>query len=79
MCFSPFYGEDFYFEIPRPFQCLSFFVYAKSMFQIRDLPVGQYLLPLFCLIYKTNTIVYMLTKAYMCVCRESSHQEGRSI
>uniref|UniRef100_A0A8C1GX52 RAS p21 protein activator 2 n=1 Tax=Cyprinus carpio TaxID=7962 RepID=A0A8C1GX52_CYPCA len=38
---SPFYGEDFYFEIPRPFQCLSFYVYAKSMFQIRDLPVGK--------------------------------------
>ncbi|XP_056095375.1 ras GTPase-activating protein 2 [Rhinichthys klamathensis goyatoka] len=38
---SPFYGDDFYFEIPRPFQCLSFYVYAKSMFQIRDLPVGK--------------------------------------
>uniref|UniRef100_A0A8C1I0N0 RAS p21 protein activator 2 n=1 Tax=Cyprinus carpio carpio TaxID=630221 RepID=A0A8C1I0N0_CYPCA len=38
---SPFYGEDFYFEIPRPFQCLSFYVYAKSMFQIRDLPIGK--------------------------------------
>ncbi|KAM7399325.1 hypothetical protein PAMP_018605 [Pampus punctatissimus] len=37
---SPFYGEDFYFEIPRPFQCLSFYVYAKSIFQ-RDLPVGK--------------------------------------
>lgn len=37
---SPFFGEDFYFEIPRPFQCLSFYVYAKSMFQ-RDLPVGK--------------------------------------
>uniref|UniRef100_A0AAQ5ZYA1 RAS p21 protein activator 2 n=1 Tax=Amphiprion ocellaris TaxID=80972 RepID=A0AAQ5ZYA1_AMPOC len=37
---SPFYGEDFYFEIPRPFQCLSFYVYAKSVFQ-RDLPVGK--------------------------------------
>ncbi|RXN15619.1 ras GTPase-activating 2 [Labeo rohita] len=36
---SPFYSEDFYFEIPRPFQCLSFYVYAKSMFQIRgDIP-----------------------------------------
>lgn len=55
LCFSPFYGEDFYFEIPRPFQCLSFYVYAKTMFQIRDLPVGQYLSPLFCLMYKTNT------------------------
>ncbi|XP_066565744.1 ras GTPase-activating protein 2 isoform X2 [Amia ocellicauda] len=37
---SPFYGEDFYFEIPRPFQYLSFYVYAKSVFQ-RDLPVGK--------------------------------------
>ncbi|XP_017279421.1 ras GTPase-activating protein 2 isoform X3 [Kryptolebias marmoratus] len=37
---SPFYGEDFYFEIPRPFQCLSFYVYAKGVFQ-RDLPVGK--------------------------------------
>uniref|UniRef100_A0A7N6C3G2 RAS p21 protein activator 2 n=1 Tax=Anabas testudineus TaxID=64144 RepID=A0A7N6C3G2_ANATE len=37
---SPFYGEDFYFEIPRPFLCLSFYVYAKSVFQ-RDLPVGK--------------------------------------
>uniref|UniRef100_A0A8C8EZ33 RAS p21 protein activator 2 n=1 Tax=Oncorhynchus tshawytscha TaxID=74940 RepID=A0A8C8EZ33_ONCTS len=36
---SPFYGEDFYFEIPRPFQCLSFYVFAKGVFQ-RDLPVG---------------------------------------
>uniref|UniRef100_A0AAR2JVT4 RAS p21 protein activator 2 n=1 Tax=Pygocentrus nattereri TaxID=42514 RepID=A0AAR2JVT4_PYGNA len=37
---SPFYGEDFYFEIPRPFQCLSFHVYAKSVFQ-REQPVGK--------------------------------------
>ncbi|XP_061924244.1 ras GTPase-activating protein 2 [Entelurus aequoreus] len=37
---SPFYGEDFYFEIPRFFQCLSFYIYAKSVFQ-RDLPVGK--------------------------------------
>uniref|UniRef100_A0A674ABW3 RAS p21 protein activator 2 n=1 Tax=Salmo trutta TaxID=8032 RepID=A0A674ABW3_SALTR len=37
---SPFYGEDFYFEIPRPFQCLSFYVFAKGVFQ-RDLPVGK--------------------------------------
>uniref|UniRef100_A0AAY4CP95 RAS p21 protein activator 2 n=1 Tax=Denticeps clupeoides TaxID=299321 RepID=A0AAY4CP95_9TELE len=37
---SPLYGEDFYFEIPRPFQCLSFYVYAKGVFQ-RDLPVGK--------------------------------------
>ncbi|XP_053090905.1 ras GTPase-activating protein 2 isoform X2 [Pangasianodon hypophthalmus] len=40
VCFSPFYGEDFYFEIPRPFQCLSFYVYAKSVFQ-RDLTIGK--------------------------------------
>ncbi|KAJ7995191.1 hypothetical protein DPEC_G00241990 [Dallia pectoralis] len=38
--FSPLYGEDFYFEIPRPFQCLSFYVFAKGVFQ-RDLPVGK--------------------------------------
>ncbi|CAB1347750.1 unnamed protein product [Coregonus sp. 'balchen'] len=37
---SPFYSEDFYFEIPRPFQCLSFYVFAKGVFQ-RDLPVGK--------------------------------------
>uniref|UniRef100_A0A1A8QLW1 RAS p21 protein activator 2 n=1 Tax=Nothobranchius pienaari TaxID=704102 RepID=A0A1A8QLW1_9TELE len=37
---SPFYGEDFYFEIPRPFQCLSFYVCTKGVFQ-RDLPVGK--------------------------------------
>nr|XP_019950456.1 PREDICTED: ras GTPase-activating protein 2-like [Paralichthys olivaceus] len=37
---SPFYGEDFYFEIPRPFQCLSFYVYAKSVFP-RDPAVGK--------------------------------------
>uniref|UniRef100_A0A3Q3WI15 Uncharacterized protein n=1 Tax=Mola mola TaxID=94237 RepID=A0A3Q3WI15_MOLML len=37
---SPFYGEDFYFEIPRPFQCLSFYVYAKSVFQ-REQAVGK--------------------------------------
>lgn len=38
--YSPFYGEDFFFEIPRPFQFLSFYVYAKGVFQ-RDLPVGK--------------------------------------
>uniref|UniRef100_A0A8C5BTV9 RAS p21 protein activator 2 n=1 Tax=Gadus morhua TaxID=8049 RepID=A0A8C5BTV9_GADMO len=37
---SPFYGEDFFFEIPRPFQYLSFYIYAKGSFQ-RDLPVGK--------------------------------------
>lgn len=81
LCFSPFYSEDFYFEIPRPFQCLSFYVYAKSMFQIRgDIPVGQYLSPLFCLIYKTNAqCTCQLKLVCVCVCRESSHQEGRSI
>ncbi|MGH0145664.1 UNVERIFIED_CONTAM: hypothetical protein FKN15_015299 [Acipenser sinensis] len=38
--YSPFYGEDFYFEIPRTFQYLSFYVYAKGFMQ-RDLPVGK--------------------------------------
>ncbi|XP_060779534.1 ras GTPase-activating protein 2 isoform X3 [Neoarius graeffei] len=37
---SPLYGEDFYFEIPRPFQCLSFYVYAKGVFQ-RELTIGK--------------------------------------
>uniref|UniRef100_H3A4D3 RAS p21 protein activator 2 n=1 Tax=Latimeria chalumnae TaxID=7897 RepID=H3A4D3_LATCH len=37
---SPFYGEDFYFEIPRSFQYLSFYIYDKSVFQ-RDLPIGK--------------------------------------
>ncbi|RXM36426.1 Ras GTPase-activating protein 2 [Acipenser ruthenus] len=37
---SPFYGEDFYFEIPRTFQYLSFYVYAKGFMQ-RDLPIGK--------------------------------------
>ncbi|GAA6111516.1 ras GTPase-activating protein 2 isoform X1, partial [Tachysurus ichikawai] len=36
----PFYGEDFYFEIPRPFHCLSFYAYAKTMFQ-RELTIGK--------------------------------------
>ncbi|XP_023678212.1 ras GTPase-activating protein 2 [Paramormyrops kingsleyae] len=37
---SPFYGEDFYFEIPRAFQYLSFYVYAKTVIQ-RALPIGK--------------------------------------
>lgn len=37
---SPFYGEDFYFEIPRAFQYLSFYVYATTVIP-RALPIGK--------------------------------------
>ncbi|XP_078522521.1 ras GTPase-activating protein 2 isoform X1 [Lissotriton helveticus] len=37
---SPFYGEDFYFDIPRNFQFLSFYVFDKSVLQ-RDLRIGK--------------------------------------
>uniref|UniRef100_A0A8C8RAU6 RAS p21 protein activator 2 n=1 Tax=Pelusios castaneus TaxID=367368 RepID=A0A8C8RAU6_9SAUR len=37
---SPFFGEEFYFEIPRTFQCLSFYIYDKSVLQ-RDLRIGK--------------------------------------
>uniref|UniRef100_F7B4W1 RAS p21 protein activator 2 n=1 Tax=Ornithorhynchus anatinus TaxID=9258 RepID=F7B4W1_ORNAN len=38
--FSPFYSEEFYFEIPRKFQYLSFYIYDKSVLQ-RDLRIGK--------------------------------------
>ncbi|XP_053316538.1 ras GTPase-activating protein 2 [Spea bombifrons] len=37
---NPFYGEDFYFEIPRTFHSLSFYIYDKSLLQ-RDLRIGK--------------------------------------
>uniref|UniRef100_A0A6I8PML5 RAS p21 protein activator 2 n=1 Tax=Ornithorhynchus anatinus TaxID=9258 RepID=A0A6I8PML5_ORNAN len=37
---SPFYSEEFYFEIPRKFQYLSFYIYDKSVLQ-RDLRIGK--------------------------------------
>ncbi|XP_062988235.1 ras GTPase-activating protein 2 [Elgaria multicarinata webbii] len=37
---SPFFGEEFYFEIPRIFQCLSFYIYDKNVLQ-RDLRIGK--------------------------------------
>ncbi|MEE6500756.1 hypothetical protein FKM82_003918 [Ascaphus truei] len=37
---SPFYGEYFFFEIPRTFQQLSFYMYDKSVLQ-RDLRIGK--------------------------------------
>ncbi|XP_077204900.1 ras GTPase-activating protein 2 isoform X2 [Paroedura picta] len=37
---SPFFGEEFYFEIPRTFQFLSFYIYDKSVIQ-RDLRIGK--------------------------------------
>nr|KAF6475896.1 RAS p21 protein activator 2 [Rousettus aegyptiacus] len=36
---SPFFSEEFYFEIPRTFQYLSFYVYDKNVLQ-RDLRIG---------------------------------------
>lgn len=38
---SPFFSEEFYFEIPRTFQYLSFYVYDKNVLQ-RDLRIGMY-------------------------------------
>ncbi|XP_029471588.1 ras GTPase-activating protein 2 [Rhinatrema bivittatum] len=37
---SPFYSEDFFFEIPRSFQYLSFYIYDKSVLQ-RDIRIGK--------------------------------------
>lgn len=37
---SPYFSEEFYFEIPRTFQYLSFYVYDKSVLQ-RDLRIGK--------------------------------------
>ncbi|XP_053565798.1 ras GTPase-activating protein 2 [Bombina bombina] len=37
---NPFYGEDFFFEIPRTFHNLSFYIYDKSVLQ-RDLRIGK--------------------------------------
>ncbi|XP_012580377.1 PREDICTED: ras GTPase-activating protein 2 isoform X5 [Condylura cristata] len=37
---SPFFSEEFYFEIPRAFQYLSFYVYDKNVLQ-RDLRIGK--------------------------------------
>ncbi|XP_044288643.1 ras GTPase-activating protein 2 isoform X2 [Varanus komodoensis] len=37
---SPFFGEEFYFEIPRLFQCLSFYIYDKNVLQ-KDLRIGK--------------------------------------
>uniref|UniRef100_A0A8B9E143 RAS p21 protein activator 2 n=1 Tax=Anser cygnoides TaxID=8845 RepID=A0A8B9E143_ANSCY len=37
---SPYFGEEFYFEIPRTFQWLSFYIYDKSVLQ-KDLRVGK--------------------------------------
>uniref|UniRef100_A0A8D2PEK4 RAS p21 protein activator 2 n=1 Tax=Zosterops lateralis melanops TaxID=1220523 RepID=A0A8D2PEK4_ZOSLA len=37
---SPYFGEEFYFEIPRTFQSLSFYIYDKSVLQ-KDLRIGK--------------------------------------
>ena len=70
---SPFYGEDFYFEIPRPFQCLSFYVYFKSVFQ-RDLPVGEWVCESLrvpdcvCVSVCVSVSVCVCVCVYVCVC-----------
>jgi len=39
---SPFYGEDFSFEVPREFQCFSFYVYDSDCFGLlRDTKIGK--------------------------------------
>ncbi|PKU47910.1 ras gtpase-activating protein 2 [Limosa lapponica baueri] len=38
--FSPYFGEEFYFEIPRTFQWLSFYIYDKSVLQ-KDMRIGK--------------------------------------
>lgn len=37
---SPFYGEDFYCEIPRSFRHLSFYVFDRDVFR-RDSIIGR--------------------------------------
>ncbi|XP_068810699.1 ras GTPase-activating protein 2 isoform X2 [Struthio camelus] len=37
---SPYFGEEFYFEIPRTFQWLSFYIYDKTVLQ-KDLRIGK--------------------------------------
>ncbi|XP_032302358.1 ras GTPase-activating protein 2 isoform X2 [Coturnix japonica] len=37
---SPYFGEEFLFEIPRTFQWLSFYIYDKSVLQ-KDLRIGK--------------------------------------
>lgn len=40
--YSPFYGEDFNFEVPRDFQFLSFYVYDLDCFGLlRDSKLGK--------------------------------------
>lgn len=38
---SPFYGEDFYCEIPRSFRHLSFYIFDRDVFR-RDSIIGRY-------------------------------------
>uniref|UniRef100_A0AAZ3QW65 C2 domain-containing protein n=1 Tax=Oncorhynchus tshawytscha TaxID=74940 RepID=A0AAZ3QW65_ONCTS len=37
---SPFYGEDFYCEIPRSFRHLSFYIFDRDVFR-RDSSIGK--------------------------------------
>lgn len=38
---SPFYGEDFYCEIPRSFRHLSFYIFDRDVFR-RDSSIGEW-------------------------------------
>ncbi|NWS43144.1 RASA2 protein, partial [Probosciger aterrimus] len=46
---SPYFGEEFYFEIPRTFQWLSFYIYDKSVLQ-KDLRIENctFCVPVIC-------------------------------
>lgn len=37
---SPFYGEDFYCEIPRSFRHLSFYIFDRDVFR-RESSIGE--------------------------------------
>ena len=42
LLYSPFYGEDFSFEVPRDFQFLSFYVYDSDCYGLlRDSKLGK--------------------------------------
>uniref|UniRef100_A0A8C3LRN1 RAS p21 protein activator 2 n=1 Tax=Chrysolophus pictus TaxID=9089 RepID=A0A8C3LRN1_CHRPC len=53
---SPYFGEEFYFEIPRTFQWLSFYIYDKSVLQ-KDLRIGKFWDTPFHLELKLNELI----------------------
>ncbi|GCC40246.1 hypothetical protein chiPu_0024043, partial [Chiloscyllium punctatum] len=42
LSFSPFYGEDFYCEIPRTFRYLAFYIFDRDVFR-RDSIIDPWL------------------------------------